>query len=85
MSQNKNEYKGFSLFNDVEDKELQTRNRAVIMCNIVEHNTKDKKITPRGAGLALGYFSSIPAEERKGVEEKFEELIKGAGYVRKAA
>ena len=83
--QNKNEYKGYSLFNDVEDKELQTRNRAVIMRNIVEHNTRDRRITPKGAGLALGYFNSIPLEERKEVEKKFEELIKGDGYVRKAA
>lgn len=81
----KNEYKGYSLFNDVEDLALQERNRAVIMCNIVEHNTHKGQITPRGAGLAMGYFSKIPAEQRKGVEEKFEELVKGRGYARKAA
>ncbi len=83
--QNKNEYKGYSLFNDIEDKELQTRNRAVIMCNIIEHNTQKMKITPRGAGLALGYFNSIIPEERKAVEQKFEEMIKERGYARKAA
>ena len=81
----KNEYRGYSLFNDVEELALQERNRAVIMCNIVEHNTHKGKITPRGAGLAMGYFSKIPAEQRKGVEEKFEELVKGRGYARKAA
>lgn len=81
----KNEYKGFSLFNDVEELTRQERNRAVILCNIVEHNTHKGQITPRGAGLAMGYFSKIPAEQRKGVEEKFEELVKGRGYARKAA
>ena len=83
--QNKNEYKGYSLFNDVEDVALQERNRAVIVCNIVEHNTRKGLITPRGAGLAMGYFNCIPVEQRKGVMEKFEELVKGRGYVRKAA
>lgn len=82
---NKNEYKGYSLFNDVEDKELQSRNRAVIMSNIVEHNTIKNKISPKGAGLALGYFNSIPPEERKVVEQKFEQRIKELGYRRAAA
>ncbi len=85
MQNNKNDYKGYSLFNDIEDKELQTRNRAVVMSNIIEHNTHKMKITPRGAGLALGYFSCIPKEDRKGVEEAFEQRIKEMGYARKAA
>ena len=33
---NNNSYKGYSLFNDVEDNKLQTWNRAVTMANINE-------------------------------------------------
>ncbi len=38
MTKEKNEYCGFSLFNDIEDLELKTRNRAVIMANIFKFN-----------------------------------------------
>ncbi len=79
-----NEYKGYSLFNDVENKELQTRNRAVIMCNIVEQYTKKDLITPKGAGLAMGYFRCIPEAERNDVNKSFEKMIKERGYARLA-
>lgn len=85
MQANKNMYKGYSLFNDVEDIALRNRNRAVIMSNIIEHNTHKMKITPKGAGLALGYFHCIPPEERKDVEQLFEQRIKDMGYKRNAA
>lgn len=81
----KNEYKGYSLFNDVEDEILRNRNRAVIMSNILEHNTKNKRVSPKGAGLVLGYFNSIPPEERKAVNDLFELRIKEMGFVRQAA
>lgn len=78
------EFKGYSLFNDIEDKELQTRNRAVIMCNIVEQYTQKKLITPRGAALVLGYFQSIPEVERAVVSSKFDTMIKERGYATKS-
>ncbi len=79
-----NEFKGYSLFNDIEDKALQTRNRAVIMCNIIEQNTKKRLITPRGAALVLGYFQAIPEVERKEVQDKFDVMIKERGYATKS-
>lgn len=83
--QNKNEFKGYSLFNDIEDAELRNRNRAVILANILEHNTKDSRVSPKGAALILGYFSNVPQEERADVEQRFEKFVKERGYVRKAA
>jgi hypothetical protein len=77
---NQNEYKGYSLFNDVDDAELRDRNRAVIMANIVEQYTKNKKMTPKGAGLVLGYFNALPEAERKEVHERFEKRIHEMGY-----
>lgn len=77
-----NEFKGFSLFNDIEDKALQTRNRAVIMTNIVEQFTKNKLITPKGTALVMGYFNCIPEVERKDVMNQFEVQMKERGFVK---
>lgn len=74
-------YKGFSLFNDIEDKELQTRNRAIIMANIAEQYTVKKKINIKGASLIVGYFDNIPKTDRKLVEEKFTSVMQERNYV----
>lgn len=78
-------YKGYSLFKDVEDKELQSRNRAVILCNIIEQNTEKNRISTRGAALALGYFDAIPEAERRSVNTKFEAMLVERGYATKAS
>lgn len=68
--QNKN-YKGFELFNDIEDESLRIRNRAVVLSNIAESNIKDKRINTKGVALILGYFNQVPMAERAAVKEKF--------------
>lgn len=80
MSEKKNEFKGYTLFNDLEDKTLRNRNRAVVMANIVEFNTKKLKITPKGASLVYGYFKVIPEEDRIEVYENFNQQVKERGY-----
>lgn len=77
---NKNEYKGFALFNDVEDDALRTRNRAVVLANIAESNIKDRRINAKGAGLILGYFNQIPLVERNGVKDKFKADMISRGF-----
>jgi len=76
-----NEYKGFPLFNDIEDVALKQRNRAVIMANIAEKYTKAKKISLKGASLIIGYFNEVPLEDRKTLEAKFTEVMKERNYV----
>lgn len=76
-----NNYKGFSLFNDIEDEVLRNRNRAVVLANISEDNTKNKKITPKGAALVLGYFSQIPAEDRADTTERYKINMQQRGFV----
>lgn len=76
----KNEYKGFSLFNDIEDKQLRNRNRAVVLTNISEDNTKDGLINGKGAGLVLGYFINIPADEREEVKIKYTQFMQERGF-----
>lgn len=77
-----NEYKGFGLFNDIENAALRARNRAVVLSNIAEDYTnKEKKINAKGASLILGYFMQIPLEERNIVKEKFAETMLSKGYI----
>lgn len=74
-------FKGFELFNDVEDKELQARNRAVVMANISEDfKTKEGRISQAGALLIFGYFGSIPKEEREPVTKKYAEEMNKRGF-----
>ena len=76
-----NEYKGYCLFNDVEDAALRSRNRAVVMANIVEFNTKKSKVSNRGASLVIGYLSNVPTGERKYVMTLFTQHLKERGFI----
>lgn len=77
---NDNTYKGFSLFNDIEDAVLRLRNRAVVLANIAEDNTKDRLISPKGAGLVLGYTSKLPKEDVASVTESFKNEMIRRGF-----
>jgi len=75
-------YKGYNLFQDVEDIELRSRNQAVVMSNIaLDHRTAERTISAMGAALILGYFNSIPANERKNVFQKFNHRLEESGFV----
>lgn len=78
--QDTDNYKGFSLFNDIEDVALRTRNRAVVMANIAESNSRERKISAGGMGLIIGYFDKVPKTERKEVMTKFIQAMKERGY-----
>lgn len=64
-------YKGYSLFADVEDFELQTRNRGATMANILQENFDADKVSPRGASLLAGYLFAIEPGDRKYVMKQF--------------
>lgn len=74
------EFKGYSLFNDIQDEFLRNRNRAVVLANIVDHNTKNRKVTTKAAALVFGYFNQIPNHERNSVKELFVEFLNERGY-----
>lgn len=80
MTQEYVEYKGFSLFFDIEDSDLRSRNQSVVLANMAESNSKNRRITPNGAGLIIGYFDRIPKEERKTVYDKFVVEMKSRGF-----
>lgn len=75
-----NNYRGYDLFNDFEDKALQTRNRAVILTNILQDNFRDGKISPNGAGLVVGYTNAISEAERKEVVQEFVKQANQRGF-----
>lgn len=76
-----NTYRGYSLFNDIEDASLRSRNRAVTLCNIAEaHTNKEKRISPGGAALMIRYTEQIPEDDRKSVLKKMVVFMKERGY-----
>jgi hypothetical protein len=81
--QNQNEYKGFSLFNDIEDIVLRMRNRSVVMCNMASDHAdkRTKRINPKGASLILNYFASIPVAERDDVKNLFAKEMETRGFI----
>ena len=82
MENNNNEYKGYSLFNDVTDPVLRTRNRAVTLANIAEgHMTPQKQITPKGAATMIRYMELVPEDERTPVTERFIQAMQERNYV----
>ncbi len=74
-------YKGFELFTDIEDSHLRNDNRAKVLVNIAEDHTKERKISPKGASLILGYFQEVPEHDRKNVRDGFETKMKQKGYI----
>lgn len=75
-----NEFKGFSLFNDIEDQELRTRNRAVVLCNMAQDHSKNRKVSPMGSALILGYFLNVPDEEKMIVKDAFVGQMAARGF-----
>lgn len=79
-----NEYKGFSLFKDIENDALRIRNQAVILANMAEDNTENKKVNMKGASLIFGYFNLVPPHERIAVRDAFEQQMKDRNYLKVA-
>jgi len=73
-------YKGYSLFNDVHDEELQQRNRAVVMSNIYEDHIDGQKVNQRGGTLIFGYLDKIEVAQRKALVEEFHKQMGLRGY-----
>ena len=77
---NVNSYRGYSLFNDIEDFTLRIRNRAVVLANIAEAHVKDRLISPKGAALILGYYNQVPIDERTSVMQRFKISMEERGF-----
>jgi hypothetical protein len=64
----------YSTFDDIEDATLRNRNRAVVMNNMLEFNSRDGKVTDKGRMMLQNYFDMIPLSERYEVMTNLEEL-----------
>lgn len=73
-------FKGFPLFNEIEDVSLRRRNQAVIMTNLLEDNFVKGKISLKGAALITGYMKHIPEEERTDLMVVFVEQANARGF-----
>jgi hypothetical protein len=62
-----NEYKGYSLFNDIEDEALRLRNRGVVLANMAEMGMSGTNIKHGATADIIGYFSNVPVEDRQEV------------------
>lgn len=80
MTINKNDYKGFALFNDIEDEALRVRNRGVVLANIAADNMTGSTINGKGAALVLGYFNQVPEHERSKVKKAFVDNMLSRGF-----
>ena len=74
-------YKGYHLFNDIEDRRLRIANQGVTLANIYEDNCKGSVISKKGAVDVLGYMSKIPLEDRKQVKDHFEKIMTERGFL----
>lgn len=60
-----NKVRGYSLFNEVEDVDLQSKNRVVTLANILEDNLyEDGKVTQGGMQYSMEYYEQISKEDR---------------------
>jgi hypothetical protein len=80
MNVQKDNYKGFALFNDIEDAELRNRNRGVVLANIAQDNMNGDVINAKGAMLVLGYFNQVPEYERSKVKKNFVDNMLSRGF-----
>ena len=74
------EYNGYELFEDIEDVDLQARNRAVVLYNIYEDNKMSgSTATPRGVADMVSYMKEIPGHNRAAVMAKLHVLTSQQG------
>ena len=75
-----NQIAGYSLFNEVEDKELQARNRANTMANIALDGRKGNDVTPSAFKHLIIYYQKIPFAERGKVFALFQKVLQERGF-----
>jgi len=82
MLKEQNEFQGYSLFSDIEDKQLRNHNRGAVMSNIAEFYMKNKKISPKGANLIIGYMKHVPETDRRSTMQEFTSQMEQRGFLK---
>lgn len=76
----KNNIKGYALFTDISDFNLRAANRAAVMANIFEDNSRDGATSERGLALLKDYFEEVPYEDRLPTYGVFQQTLRERGY-----
>lgn len=58
------DHNGYDLFMEVEDTDLRTRNRAVVLFNIYEDHTRNGMTNPEGLVQMMQYIQKLPEEDQ---------------------
>ena len=80
MTNKRDDFRGFSLFSDIEDYVLRVRNRACVLANMAEDNSQSSLINAKGVSLILGYFQQVPEDEREDLTAKFKTTMAERGF-----
>lgn len=73
--------KGYSLFNDIEDRDLRIRNRAVVLTNIMEDGFTQGRVSSKAALIIMNYFHHVPEEEKDETLALFQQKAKERGFI----
>lgn len=81
------DYKGYALFNDVENRNNRISNQAVVLTNIFEDNLeksgklKGRYTSPKGIGTIVGYFRQIADGDKAAVTARYKEVMAERGFM----
>lgn len=70
-----NEYKGRSLFLDVEDRDIRIQNQAAVLSNIICENSADKVTLRSGLKVYQGYFSMVFPDDRAEILVRVSQIL----------
>lgn len=73
------DFKGYPLFDDVDDVEIRRRNQATSMVNMFEEHSRGGKVSAKGLQLIVEYFSKLLPTERASVRAMFTDVLKQRG------
>tara|TARA_R110000765_G_scaffold303784_1_gene397783 strand:- start:415 stop:762 length:348 start_codon:yes stop_codon:yes gene_type:complete len=81
-----NNYKGYALFLDVEDKQQRINNQAKVLANIFEDNLdktgvlKGKGCSDKGAELIIGYANQLKEYDKAAIAIIYKKLMNKRGF-----
>ena len=73
---------GYSMFDDIEDRNLRMRNQGAILRNIAVSSRSrcGKKLKPAGMAMLMSYFSNIKEADKGTVMTQFEKHCRADGF-----
>lgn len=73
-------YKGFSLFNDLENAHDRAINRGRILSNIATDHQRHGQFSYKALALTAGYIRAVPVQERRAALDEFVTAMRKEGF-----